>query len=137
VLLAIPKAVAILLDQVHPFSAPPRIPFTCLLPRQAVFGNAGSLISFRVGERDAKALADEFGNGYDASQFSSLDNFEVLVKSLSGGRHGEPFFGRTLPSLNLPGGRREKVIRRSREKYAGLKRDVEGKIDRWMKRRPW
>jgi hypothetical protein len=70
-------------------------------------------------------------------QFSSLDNFEVLAKCLSAGRHGEPFFGRTLPPLELAGGRREEVIRRSREKYAGLKRDVEGKIDRWMKRRPW
>ena len=104
--------------------------------RQAVFGNAGSLIAFRVGERDAKALAEEFGNGYDPGQFSSLDNFEVLAKCLSGGRHGEPFFGHTLPPLELPGGHRDEVIRRSREKYAGHKKDVEEKIDRWMKRHP-
>jgi hypothetical protein len=103
--------------------------------RQAVFGNAGSLISFRVGERDAKVLAEEFGNGYDPEQFSSLDNFEVLAKCLSGGRHAVPFSGRTLPPLELPDGRRDVVLRRSREKYAGRRGDVEEKISRWMKRR--
>jgi hypothetical protein len=103
--------------------------------RQAVFGNVGSFISFRIGEKDAKVLAEEYGYGYDTERFSSLDNFHVLAKCLAGGRYGVPFSGRTLPPLDLPGGRRDILLRRSREKYAGRRRVIEGKIDRWMKRR--
>jgi hypothetical protein len=102
--------------------------------RHAIFGNVGSLVAFRVGESDAHLLANEYGRSYTSSQFSSLGNFEVLVKLLSGGQHGDPFGGRTLSPISLRSGRRESVIRRSREKYASKKHVVEEKIDRWMRR---
>jgi hypothetical protein len=102
--------------------------------RHAVFGNAGTLISFRVGGRDAKLLAEEFGGAHLAREFASLDNFEVLVRQLSRGRHEEPFLGRTMPGLEIRTGRRHTVIERSREKYAAPKRVVEDKINRWMVR---
>jgi len=98
----------------------------------AVLGNAGTLVSFRVGGKDSKILAQEFGGDYTSSQFNSLGNFEVLLKALSQGQLGTPFTCRTLPALKIRSGRRDAVIRRSREKYASHKRDVEGKIDRWM-----
>src|SRR5208282_2062548 len=100
--------------------------------RHAVFGNAGSLISFRVGGKDAHTLEHECGRAYTAGQFSSLGNFEVIARLLSGGRQGEPFSARTLAPLEIRSGRRIDVIRRSREKYAARKTIVEDKIDRWM-----
>jgi hypothetical protein len=99
----------------------------------AVLGNAGTLVSFRVGGQDGKTLAQEFGSDYNSGQFSSLGNFEVLLKALSQGQLGAPFAGRTLPALEIRSGRRDAVIRRSREKYASRKKDVEGKIDRWLR----
>jgi hypothetical protein len=102
--------------------------------RHAIFGNVGSMISFRVGESDAHLLANEYGRSYTSSQFSSLGNFEVLVKLLAQGEHGEPFYGRTLPPIQFRSGRREHVIRRSREKYASQRRVVEEKIGYWMQR---
>ena len=42
-----------------PMDGFPKVP---LLIRQAVFGNIGTLISFRVGHTDAEALRQEFGN---------------------------------------------------------------------------
>jgi hypothetical protein len=102
--------------------------------RDAVLGNAGTLISFRVGGRDGKTLAQEFGIDYNSGQLGSLGNFEVLLKALSQGQLGAPFPGRTLPALEIRSGRRDAVIRRSREKYASRKKDVEGKIDRWLRR---
>src|ERR1700733_10579858 len=101
--------------------------------RHAVFGNAGTYISFRVGEKDAQLLAQEYGSRYIPDQFSSLGNFEVLAKLLSGGRHMEPFSATTMPPLQLPGGRLGAVIRRSRDRYASRRKDVEGKINRWMR----
>jgi hypothetical protein len=109
------------MDQLHP-----RI-------RSAVFGNAGTLIAFRVGGHDARLLAEEFGDVSLARQFTSLGNHEVLVRLLSDGHHPEPFTGKTLPPLHIRTGRKEAVIRRSREKYAIRKEIVEDKIKRWMK----
>jgi hypothetical protein len=102
--------------------------------RSAVFGNAGTVISFRVGGRDAKILAEEFSAEKTAPQFSSLANHEILVKRPSGGKQIESFVARTIPPLEIRSGRRQEVIRRSREKYASRKHTVEDKIARWMKR---
>jgi len=98
----------------------------------AVFGNVGTVISFRVGGRDARELAKEFGGSYAANHFTSLSNFEAVVGLLSDGLRGEPFHARTLAPLEIRSGRRETVIRRSREKYAIRKGTVEGKIHRWL-----
>jgi hypothetical protein len=102
--------------------------------RNAVFGNAGTIISFRVGGRDAKLLSQEYSGSRPASEFSSLGNFEIVAKLISSGEHREPFIGRTLGPLRVRSGRRDAVVRRSREKYASRKGVVEAKINRWMKR---
>jgi len=41
--------------------------------RDAVFGNVGSIVAFRVGQRDAELLENEFGGEYAASQFVDLE----------------------------------------------------------------
>jgi hypothetical protein len=100
--------------------------------RDAVFGNVGSMISFRVGEQDAKILEREFGETYTASQFTSLSNHEVYAKLLRNGEWSEPFFGKTLAPSGTRHGRREKIIRRSREKYATSRDIIENKVERWL-----
>jgi hypothetical protein len=97
--------------------------------RDAVFGNVGTIISFRVGEADALVLEREFGRDYIASQFSRLANFEVYARLASGTQ--VPFKGTTLDSVSLSFRRREKLIRRSREKYSTPRKIVEDKIRRW------
>lgn len=98
----------------------------------AVMGNVGSLVAFRVGHRDAKALEDAFGSSYVASQFSGLSNREICAKILSDGKDIEPFIGRTLPPYGKRRGRREAIIRRSREKYSAPRAVVEERIARWL-----
>lgn len=100
--------------------------------RDAVFGNVGTVISFRVGEADGFVLQREFGGNYAASHFTELGNFEVCVKLLVDGQHNYPFTGTTFTPLNERFGRRKNIIRRSREKYATPRKVVESKIDRWM-----
>jgi GTPase SAR1 family protein len=100
--------------------------------RHAVFGNAGTVVSFRVGGRDASRLATEYGLDGQASRFSSLANFEALVRPLPHDIAGEPFVVKTLAPLDIRTGRRETVIRRSREQYARRRSVVEGKIGRWF-----
>ncbi len=101
--------------------------------RHAVFGNAGTIISFRLGGKDAELMATEFGKSISANSFSALDNHELLMKSLFHGQDREPFRGRSLPPLEIRSGRRDVVLSRSREKYASSRHDVESKINRWMR----
>ena len=102
--------------------------------RDAVFGNVGSLVVFRVGHRDAKALEQAFGELVRASQFTSLGNHEVYAKLLADGQDCEPFLGKTLPPIGVRHGRRGKIVQRSREKYATQRHVVENKIKRWLRR---
>jgi hypothetical protein len=108
------------------------------LPRPlsaAVFGNVGNLISFRVGEHDAHSLSREFGDSYNPETLGELGNFNVVAKILENGEHRQPFIGRTMPPIEQRHGKRDNLIRRSREKYATPRHIVEDKIDRWMRRR--
>lgn len=97
----------------------------------AVFGNVGSLISFRVGEADASILERQFGGGYTRSHFTGLENFELCVRLLN----REPFLGKSLAPLVTSRRRRRIVRRRSREKYCTRRELVEERIERWLRRR--
>ena len=103
--------------------------------RDAVFGNVGSMLAFRVGHRDAKVLEQAFGETWRASQFTGLGNYEVCAKMLTDGQDREPFLGKTLPPEGKRHGRRERIIRRSREKYSMPRSDIERKINKWMRQR--
>lgn len=100
--------------------------------RHAVFGNVGSMVSFRVGERDAEILEREFGEGYSRAQLTGLGNHEICAKILHGGTYGEPLIGRTVPPRALRHGYAEAVIRRSRDKYATTRHVVERRIRQWL-----
>ena len=102
--------------------------------RDAVFGNVGSIMAFRVGHEDAKALEQAYGGAVAANQLTSLSNREVYAKILSDGQDIEPFLGRTLPPAAVRHGRRETIVRRSREKYSRARESVEGKISHWLNR---
>lgn len=100
--------------------------------RDAVFGNVGSIVAFRVGQHDAETLEREFGSAFPAGNFTRLGNYEVYAKLLNRGEWSEPFSGKTSLPSGERHGRSATIIRRSREKYA-MKRDViEDKIRRWL-----
>jgi energy-coupling factor transporter ATP-binding protein EcfA2 len=104
--------------------------------RQAVFGNVGTLVAFRVGHTDAQVLENEFGKNFSASQFVELDRYQVLVKLLENGTHREPFRAAAIPPLQTHRGRREKLISRSRERFTSPRGEVETKLTRWMAGQP-
>jgi hypothetical protein len=100
--------------------------------RDAVLGNVGTIISFRVSDSDAQILSREFGGDFVPAQFTQLANHEVLVRLVHRLRLTTPFRARTLAPLPLPRGRRDTLVRRTREKYGARKSVVEGRIRRWM-----
>ena len=100
--------------------------------RQAVFGNVGTLISFRIRNTDAEVLQAEFGNEFMAQQLVDLDRYEVIIKLLEDGTNTQPFRAKTLPPLENRVGRRENLIARSRERFAAPRAVVEDKLNRWL-----
>lgn len=100
--------------------------------RQAVFGNVGTLVAFRAGHTDAEVLRDEFGHEFQAQQLVDLDRFELVVKLLEDGTNKTPFRGRSLAPLENRCGRRDKLIARSRERFAMPRKEVEAKLERWL-----
>ena len=103
--------------------------------RGAVFGNVGSLISFRVGHFDAEILQREFGEIYPTETFVGLDRYQIIARLAENGATREAFLARTLPPIEHHVGRRAKLIARSREKYAAPRAEVETKIGRWLAER--
>ena len=63
----------------------------------AVLGNAGTVVSFRLGAQDAEALAPEFAPEFSASDLAGLPNYHVCLKLMIDGGVSRPFSARTLP----------------------------------------
>lgn len=101
--------------------------------REAVFGNVGSLVVFRVGEADGARLSRELGGAYTAQQLADLANRQVCAKLLADGDFPEPFLGHTLPPIARRYGGRDVIVRRSRERFATPRGIVEEKIQRWLR----
>ena len=101
--------------------------------RQAVFGNVGTLIAFRIGYTDAEVMAKEFGKTFPATSLADLERYEAVVKLLVEGSNQEPFRAKMLPPLENRIGRKDKLIARSRERFAMPREKIEDKLKRWMK----
>ncbi len=59
--------------------------------RNSVFGNVGSLVSFRVGAEDAEFLVKQFTPVFDQNDLINLDNFNAYVKLLINSLTSKPF----------------------------------------------
>lgn len=100
--------------------------------RDAVFGNAGTLVCFRIGAADAEFLESEFAPSFLPVDLVNLGKYTIAMKLMIDGISSNAFSAQTLPQLPLPSeSEREKIIRVSRERY-GMKREIiEAKIAKW------
>ena len=64
--------------------------------RNAILGNVGTLISFRLGPRDAGFVEKEFAGDFEAVDLVKLPNYSVLLKLMVGGRVSDGFSGVTI-----------------------------------------
>jgi hypothetical protein len=97
--------------------------------RDAVFGNAGSLIAFRVGGPDGEVLEQVFRPDMMRSRhFLELKKHEVIASIPEGSSAPIPFLGMTLAPMPYPSGRKDTIIALSRERYARPRSVVEPRI---------
>lgn len=99
--------------------------------RDAVFGNVGTIVSFRVGAADAEYLAQEFTPTFLQEDIVNLSKFHVFLKLMIDGVASMPFSAGTMPPIGHPTANLDKVIRVSRERYGKKRAEIEDKIARW------
>ncbi|NMC51203.1 type IV secretion system DNA-binding domain-containing protein [Candidatus Kuenenbacteria bacterium] len=100
--------------------------------KDAVFGNVGTIIMFRIGAPDAEDLIKEFEPYFVEEDLVNLTKYHIYLKLMIDGVASKPFSAKTLPPIQEEEKTaREKVIAVSRERYANSKSEVEEKIMRW------
>lgn len=101
--------------------------------RDAIFGNAGTLVSFRVGAADAEFLEKEFEPIFMMNDLVNLPKYNIYLKLMIDGIAGNAFSAITLApvDIHLTTENEEKVVKVSRERYATRCEEVEEKIRRW------
>lgn len=101
--------------------------------RDAIFGNVGTMIVFRVGADDAEFLEKEFEPEFTPQDIVNLPNYKVYTKLMIDGITSRPFSAKTLPPMIKVKDRKveEEVIRSSRELYCRSREVVEKEINDW------
>lgn len=67
--------------------------------RDAVLGNTGTIITFRLGAEDAQMLAKEFSPELSALDLTTLPNYHIYLKLMVQGNVTRPFSAKTLKPL--------------------------------------
>ena len=99
--------------------------------RDAVFGNVGTIVSFRIGATDSEFLAKEFEPIFEENDLVNLSKYNVYLKLMINGVASQAFSASTIAPDWKEEGNREKIINVSRERYAKKREAVEDKIARW------
>ncbi len=102
--------------------------------RAAVFGNVGTMISFRVGSYDAEILEKEFAPVFLQEDIVNLGFSQIYLKLMIDGVSSQPFSANTLPPIEQPStSHRDQVIAYSRSAWSQPRIQVEERIKEWHK----
>jgi hypothetical protein len=99
----------------------------------AIFGNVGTILTFRVGAEDAEYLEKEFAPVFIAEDFVNLTKYSIYVKLMIDGIAGRPFSATTLPAISKEEeSYKEDIIKYSRHRYSEERSVVEEQISKWV-----
>ncbi|MFP5041637.1 type IV secretory system conjugative DNA transfer family protein [Parasediminibacterium sp. JCM 36343] len=85
--------------------------------RDAIFGNVGTIISFRVGSQDAKYLAREFAPRIGEWDFIGLPKYSMYIKLMIDGATSSPFSAITHPLPEIKDDFKKEITQASRVAY--------------------
>ena len=96
--------------------------------RAAVFGNVGTIISFRVGVEDAKLLAREFYPSFSETDLANLPNHSIYLKLLIDGAPSQAVSRGHSAAGTKEKSHKAEIITLSRTHYAKPRRVAEQEI---------
>jgi len=98
--------------------------------RDAVFGNIGTLIVFRVGPFDAEVLETVFDPTFTPEDLISLGIGQIYLTLMIDGVGSAPFSAETIPPIDTPAiSYRDDVVTASRAAYGRTRAEVEAYIN--------
>ena len=96
--------------------------------RDAVFGNVGTTISFRVSADDAPVLVKQFEPTFEESDIIQLNNRHFVISMIINGEKVPAFSATTLSIPDTPKDNFNDIVAWSRENYARPRLEVEAEI---------
>jgi len=102
--------------------------------RDAVFGNVGTIMTFRVGAADAEFLEKEYMPEFLQNDLVNLAKYNIYAKLMIDGVSSRPFSAETLPPQKPPLiSHRDIIIENSRHRYGTPRKIVDEKISsEWL-----
>lgn len=98
----------------------------------AIFGNVGTMITFRIGATDAEVFEKQFTPTFTAEDIVNLGKYQIYLSLMIDGIGSRPFSASTLPPIKPQDvSMREHVIANSRYFYAQERHVVEKNIEKW------
>jgi len=108
--------------------------------RDAVFGNVGSMVAFRVGAEDAEFLAKQYEPIFNQQDLINIDNFNAYLKLLINNQTSTPFnvrihlrtpsnpdmAGKIKEISRLKYGRERQVVEKEIQERSKIKSTVDG-----------
>ncbi len=97
--------------------------------RDAVFGNVGTIIAFRVGGADAEFLEKEFMPEFTENDLVNLGKANIYIKLMIDGVASSPFSAETIPPEPKPlVSYRDVIVKNTQKKYGTPRAVVDAKI---------
>jgi len=96
--------------------------------RAAIFGNVGTMISFRVGATDAEYLEKEFRPIFNETNLVIVPRYSMYLKLMIDGATSQPFSADTLPLTECYKSFKNEVIAYSRDTYTKPRKEIEDEI---------
>jgi hypothetical protein len=97
--------------------------------RDAVFGNMGTIVSFRIGQNDVEAISKYFQPTFDPDDLLRVPNHNSIIRTLIGGVPTQPFSMTMLPPLGSPNPKLSDALKQlSAAKYGRPRGEVETEI---------
>jgi type IV secretory pathway TraG/TraD family ATPase VirD4 len=96
--------------------------------RDAVFGNVGTVVAFRVGVEDAETFAQTFAPTFSAFDVTNVEKYTAIVKLLVDNTMSKPFTMKTLPLAPATPGLVEHLVNLSRQQFGVPRETVEKEI---------
>ncbi len=96
--------------------------------RKAVFGNVGTIISFRIGSDDGEFMEKQFSPVFTSKDLLNIDNRNAYVKLLIHGQTARAFNIKMYSPVATDVNRIEKIKEISRLRYGRPRTEVEAEI---------
>lgn len=96
--------------------------------RDAVIGNVGTILAYRVGEDDAEFLENKFSPEFSSFDLANINNYHYITKMIVGGNLTSPFKVKAPHPKEGDKGQIKAIKKLSKQKYGRPRKKVEKRI---------